>query len=155
MADGLLISNCREGSAHPRVSSLFFPVNGEERASVESWFRLPVHSTPFPSHRFSPLRRAYRVLFPRRLNAKNRTEPVSWNNGGWLPRRRTSRMMGDRQTAEEMMERWSVDAVWRTGDRTIGNSRKNELEGTGTRIDVETSESELNDCADALICAWF
>lgn len=49
----LLISNCRgRGFAHPRAFSLFFPVNGEERASVGSRFRLnppppDAHPDPF------------------------------------------------------------------------------------------------------------
>lgn len=96
----LLISNCRgRGIAHPRAFSLFFPVNGEERASVGSRFR----SNPRNSHRPTPF--APFVLVSTSATAergRSRTEPVSWNNGEKEP--------------DGTRRKWWKDG---TGDRTL------------------------------------
>lgn len=87
------------GSPHPRTFSLFFPVNGEERASVGSRFR----SNPRNSHRPTPF--APFALVSASVTAergRSRTEPVSWNNGGKEP--------------DGTRRKWWKDG---TGDRTL------------------------------------
>lgn len=71
----LLISNCREGGSRISAFSLFFSSQRRGKSVGES--------SGFP--RQPPSLSFLRVLFPQRLNAENRTEPVSWNNGDWLP----------------------------------------------------------------------